>query len=44
MKGLIANAVSGASGAGKGAKVDSLYAEINDSFKAYAGRGASAFT
>lgn len=36
VSGLIANAVSGASGAGKGAKVDSLYAEINDSFKAYA--------
>ncbi len=36
---LIANAVSGVSGAGKAAKVDSLYAEVNDSFKAYAVAG-----
>lgn len=32
---LIANSVSGVSGAGKSAKVDNLYAEVNDSFKAY---------
>lgn len=32
---LIANAVSGVSGAGKSAKVDNLFAEVNDSFKAY---------
>lgn len=32
---LIANAVSGVSGAGKAAKVDTLFAEVNDSFKAY---------
>lgn len=32
---LIANAVSGASGAGKAAKVESLFSEVNDSFKAY---------
>ncbi len=32
---LIANAASGVSGAGKSAKVDNLFAEINDSFKAY---------
>jgi len=36
---LIANAVSGVSGAGKAAKVDSLYAEVNDSYKAYAVAG-----
>lgn len=32
---LIANSASGASGAGKAAKVASLYAEVNDSYKAY---------
>lgn len=32
---LIANAASGASGAGRQAKVDNLLTEINDSFKAY---------
>lgn len=32
---LIANAASGVSGAGKSAKIDNIYAEINDSFKAY---------
>lgn len=32
---LIANAASGVSGAGKQAKVDNLYAEVNDSYKAY---------
>lgn len=33
---IIADAKSGTSGAGRGAKVDSLYCEVNDSFKAYA--------
>jgi len=33
---LIANAASGASGAGRQAKVDNLLTEISDSFKAYA--------
>ncbi len=32
---LIANAASGASGAGRQAKVDNLLAEVSDSFKAY---------
>ena len=32
---LIANAASGATGAGRGAKVGSLYCEVADSFKAY---------
>ena len=32
---LIANAVSGVSGAGRQAKIDNLYAEVSDSFKAY---------
>ncbi len=32
---LIANSASGVSGAGKQAKVDNLFAELNDSFKAY---------
>ncbi len=32
---LIANSASGVSGAGKSAKVDNLFAEVNDSFKAY---------
>ncbi len=36
---LIANAASGASGAGRQAKVDNLLAEISDSFKAYAVAG-----
>lgn len=36
---LIANAASGASGAGKSAKVSSLFAEINENFKAYAVNG-----
>jgi N-acetyl-gamma-glutamyl-phosphate reductase len=36
---LIANAASGASGAGRQAKVDNLLAEVNDSFKAYAASG-----
>lgn len=33
---LIADSASGVSGAGRSAKVDSLYCEVNDSFKAYA--------
>lgn len=33
---LIANAASGVSGAGRQAKIDNLYAEVSDSFKAYA--------
>ena len=33
---LIADAKSGVSGAGRGAKVGTLYAEVSDSFKAYA--------
>ncbi len=36
---LIANAASGASGAGRAAKVDFLLTEINDSFKAYGAGG-----
>lgn len=36
---LIANAASGVSGAGRGAKVGSLYAEVADSVKAYAAAG-----
>jgi len=32
---LIANAASGVSGAGRQAKIDNLYAEVSDSFKAY---------
>ena len=36
---LIASAASGASGAGRGAKVDNLLTEISDSFKAYAADG-----
>lgn len=36
---LIANAASGASGAGKSAKVSSLYGELADSFKAYGVNG-----
>ncbi len=35
VKHLIANAASGVSGAGKSAKIDNIYAEVNDSFKAY---------
>lgn len=33
---LIANASSGVSGAGRQAKIDNLFAEVNDSYKAYA--------
>ncbi len=36
---LIANAVSGVSGAGRQAKVDILFSEVSDSFKAYASSG-----
>ena len=36
---LIADAKSGVSGAGRGAKVGTLYAEVSDSFKAYAAPG-----
>lgn len=36
---LIANAASGASGAGRQAKIDNLHMEISDSFKAYAVAG-----
>lgn len=36
---LIADAKSGVSGAGRGAKVDTLYAEVSDSLKAYAVSG-----
>lgn len=32
---IIADAKSGASGAGRGAKVDNLYCEVNEGFKAY---------
>jgi N-acetyl-gamma-glutamyl-phosphate reductase len=36
---LIANAASGVSGAGRQAKIDNLFAELNDSFKAYSVAG-----
>lgn len=36
---LIADAVSGTSGAGRGARVAMLFAEVNESFKAYGGAG-----
>jgi N-acetyl-gamma-glutamyl-phosphate reductase len=36
---LIADAKSGVSGAGRGAKVGTLFAEVSDSFKAYAAPG-----
>ncbi len=36
---LIASAASGVSGAGRQAKVDNLFTEINDSFKAYGAAG-----
>ncbi len=36
---IIANAASGATGAGRQAKVDNLFMEIGDSFKAYASTG-----
>lgn len=38
-KSLIANAASGASGAGRQAKIDNLLSEITDSFKAYGVQG-----
>ena len=37
---LIANAASGVSGAGRQVKLDNLYAEISDSYKAYAISGS----
>ncbi|MCP4487158.1 MAG: N-acetyl-gamma-glutamyl-phosphate reductase [Gammaproteobacteria bacterium] len=39
LTGLIANSASGVSGAGRQAKVDNLYAEVGDSYKAYAVAG-----
>lgn len=36
---LIANAVSGVSGAGRQAKIDALFSEVSGSFKAYASAG-----
>jgi N-acetyl-gamma-glutamyl-phosphate reductase len=36
---LIANAASGVSGAGRQAKIDMLFSEVSDSFKAYASNG-----
>ena len=36
---LIANSASGASGAGRQAKIDNLHSEVSDSFKAYAAGG-----
>lgn len=36
---LIANAASGASGAGRQASIDNLHSEVSDSFKAYASAG-----
>jgi len=36
---LVVNAASGASGAGRQAKIDNLLTEVGDSFKAYAGGG-----
>jgi N-acetyl-gamma-glutamyl-phosphate reductase len=41
---IIADAKSGTSGAGRSAKVDSLYCEVNDSFKAYAVGGVHRHT
>ena len=38
-KDLIANAVSGVSGAGRQAKIDNLMSEVTDSFKAYGALG-----
>lgn len=38
-KGIIADSASGVSGAGRAAKVDSLYCEVNDGFKAYGAGG-----
>jgi N-acetyl-gamma-glutamyl-phosphate reductase len=38
-KSLIANAASGASGAGRQAKIDNLFTELTDSFKAYGVKG-----
>ncbi len=41
---IIADSKSGTSGAGRSAKVDSLYCEVNDSFKAYGVGGAHRHT
>jgi len=41
---IIADSKSGTSGAGRSAKVDSLYCEVNDSFKAYAVGGVHRHT
>lgn len=38
-KGIIADSASGVSGAGRAAKVDSLYCEVNEGFKAYGAGG-----
>ncbi|MBI2354520.1 MAG: N-acetyl-gamma-glutamyl-phosphate reductase [Deltaproteobacteria bacterium] len=35
LKGIIADSASGVSGAGRSARVDSLYCEVNDGFRAY---------
>ena len=35
LKSIIADSASGVTGAGRGAKVDSLYCEVNEGFKAY---------
>ena len=41
---IIADSASGVSGAGRSAKVDSLYCEVNDGFKAYAVGGTHRHT
>jgi N-acetyl-gamma-glutamyl-phosphate reductase len=41
---IIADSASGVSGAGRSAKVDSLYCEVNDGFKAYAVGGVHRHT
>jgi N-acetyl-gamma-glutamyl-phosphate reductase len=41
---IIADSASGVSGAGRSAKVDSLYCEVNDGFKAYGVGGAHRHT
>ncbi len=41
---IIADSASGVSGAGRGAKVDNLYCEVNDGFKAYGVGGAHRHT
>jgi N-acetyl-gamma-glutamyl-phosphate reductase len=44
LKSIIADSASGVSGAGRSAKVDSLYCEVNDGFKAYAVGGVHRHT